>query len=47
MLFACKKQTTPEALTLQVPKTYSEEYYANLRAYKKSDHQICYGWYSD
>src|SRR5262249_37425943 len=28
-------------------KTYSDEYYENLRTYKKSDHQICYGWYSD
>lgn len=44
---ACKKQNLPDPLALQPPKPYSEEYYANLRAYKKTDHQICYGWYSD
>jgi hypothetical protein len=43
----CKKQTTPQPLTLQVPVTYSDEYYANLRAYKKSNHPICYGWFSE
>jgi hypothetical protein len=43
----CKKQNNPEALSLQQPKSYSDEYYANLRAYKKTDHQLCYGWYSD
>lgn len=26
--------------------TKTEEYYANLRAYKKSDHSISFGWYS-
>ena len=25
----------------------SEEYYENLRAYKKSDHSIAFGWYSE
>lgn len=39
----CKK----EALELQKPYKYSDEYYANLRAYKKSKHQLCFGWYSD
>ncbi|MFT3935296.1 MAG: glycoside hydrolase family 18 [Chitinophagaceae bacterium] len=47
LYMGCSKQNTPEALQLQVPKTYSDEYYANLRAYKKTDHQICYGWYSE
>lgn len=47
VLVQCKKQNLPEALSIQEPKQYSEEYYANLRAYKASDHQICYGWYSD
>jgi hypothetical protein len=46
-LMNCKKQTTPQALSLQVPNTYSDAYYANLRAYKKSNHQICYGWFSE
>jgi Putative glycoside hydrolase Family 18, chitinase_18 len=44
IFIACKK-TDP--LQLQNTKTYSDEYYANLRAYKKTDHPICYGWYSD
>jgi hypothetical protein len=42
----CKKQTTPEALEIQKPYTYSDQYYANLRAYKKSDHQVFYGWFA-
>ncbi len=39
----CKKET----IDLQKPYEYSDEYYANLRAYKKSKHQICFGWYAD
>ncbi|MET0465005.1 MAG: glycoside hydrolase family 18 [Chitinophagaceae bacterium] len=41
--FACKK----ENIEIQKPFQYTDEYYANLRAYKKSNHQICFGWYSD
>lgn len=41
---ACKK-TKP--LSLQETREYTDEYYANLRAYKKSDHQLCFGWYAD
>ncbi|MCG2615325.1 glycoside hydrolase family 18 [Terrimonas sp. NA20] len=40
---ACKK----ENIEIQKPFEYSDEYYANLRAYKKSDHQICFGWFAD
>ena len=43
MLTGCVKE---EALTLQKPYTYDEQYYANLRAYKKTDHTICFGWYA-
>ena len=39
----CKK----ENMELQKPNQYSEEYYENLRAYKKSPHQLCFGWYAD
>jgi len=39
----CKK----ESLDLQKPYKYSEEYFENLRAYKKSKHQLCFGWYAD
>jgi hypothetical protein len=42
----CKKQNTPEALSIQNPRGYSDEYYANLRAYKKTDHQVFYGWFA-
>lgn len=44
MFTSCKKD---DPLPLQNVKQYSEEYYANLRAYKKSDHQLCFGWYAD
>jgi hypothetical protein len=43
---ACKKQNTAEALSLQNPRSFSEEYFANLRTYKKTDHQIFYGWFA-
>jgi hypothetical protein len=43
----CSCDTYPEAEQLLKPKTYDDQYYANLRAFKKSDHQISYGWYSD
>lgn len=39
--------TDVEALQLQKPKEYSEEYYKNLRAYKESDHAISFGWFAD
>jgi hypothetical protein len=40
-------ETDPLAEVMQKPYTYNDQYYANLRAYKKSDHQICYGWFPD
>lgn len=47
VLQACNDWTIPENKTIQnlggTPK--SEEYYENLRAYKKTDHQIAFGWY--
>lgn len=39
--------TDAEPLNLQPAYQYSEEYYANLRAYKESDHSICYLWFAD
>ena len=46
-LQACDDWTIPENEVIQnlegTPK--SEEYYENLRAYKKSDHQIAFGWF--
>lgn len=47
VLQACDDWTIPENNVIQdlqgTPK--SEEYYENLRAYKKSDHQIAFGWF--
>lgn len=40
----CKKDE--KALEVQKPYTYDEQYYANLRAYKKTDHNICFGWFA-
>lgn len=39
--------TDTEANTVQGLKTYDEQYYKNLRAYKKSDHEICYVYYQN
>lgn len=39
--------TEIENLEIQKPYTYSDQYYANLRAYKASDHQISFMWFSD
>src|ERR1044072_3539365 len=43
---ACSKQNTPEPISIQNPNKYSDEYFANLRAYKKTDHQIFFGWFA-
>lgn len=47
ILASCDDATTPEPLTLKEtqPQVGTEEYYANLRAYKKSDHPIAFGWW--
>ena len=34
--------TDVEALEIQKLKTYDEQYFENLRAFKKSDHEISY-----
>lgn len=39
--------TKPEALDLQPAYEYTDAYYEALRAYKKSDHSICYLWFAD
>lgn len=44
---ACDKQTTPEALDVQVPPTKSEDYFEALRQYKNSKHQLCFGWFGN
>lgn len=42
---ACTKQTTPENHIVQPMLQRSEDYFTNLRAYKKSDHAIFFGWF--
>jgi hypothetical protein len=44
-MVACQKQNEVEPLNYQHPNDKTEGYYANLRAYKKSDHPIMFGWY--
>lgn len=39
-------ESDPEALEIQKLKTYDNQYYENLRAYKKSDHCLSFGWYA-
>ena len=51
VLFACVSvytscDTDMEALELQKLKTYDEQYFANIREYKKSDHCLSFGWYA-
>lgn len=45
-VYGCEKQNMPVALELQNPRTYDEQYFKNLRAYKASDHQVFYGWFA-
>jgi hypothetical protein len=40
---SCLKEKT---LQVQKPFTYDEQYYANLRAYKKTNHTLSFGWYA-
>lgn len=39
--------TDVENLQIQKPYTYSDNYYENLREYKKSDHAISFMWFAD
>src|SRR4051812_1074058 len=40
----CKKDV--KTLEVQTPYTYDEQYYANLKAYKQTQHTVCFGWYA-
>ena len=42
VMVAC--DTEIENISLQVPVVKDAQYYENLRAYKKSDHQLAFGW---
>lgn len=43
LVVGCTKE---EALVIQKPYTYDDQYFENLRAYKKTDHTLCFGWYA-
>lgn len=45
VLVSCKKFTDIENIELQLPKVGTEAYYENLKAYKKSDHAVAFGWF--
>lgn len=43
-LFSCDDEV--EKIDIQTLKTYDEQYYENLRTYKRSDHEISYAYYA-
>lgn len=47
VIYGCNKQNmpVPEAGPMRPALDRSEQYFANLRAYKKSKHQIYFGWF--
>lgn len=50
LFFACEKQTTPEPVRVQYPDKQSpvlrdNAYFERLRAYKKTDHSLAFGWF--
>ena len=45
VMAACEKQTTPKPLDIQKVEHKSDAYYAKLRAFKNSDHQVSFGWF--
>lgn len=45
MLIGCEEQTSVEPQQLEFPAFGSDEYYENLREYKKTDHQLAFGWF--
>lgn len=46
-LTSCKDWTTPESKFKDPVNINGKEYYEALRAYKASDHAVCFGWYSE
>lgn len=44
LFYACDSEIENE--NEQKPFTVDEQYYENLRNYKKTDHSICFGWYA-
>ena len=46
-LISCSEWVEPEAMDLDYVKGTNDSDYAALRAYKMSDHQITFGWFSE
>lgn len=44
LLASCVKEIDPDPITIQKPIDLGDAYYARLREYKKSKHQIAFGW---
>lgn len=44
-IFSCSKENMPENIPMKQVLQRSPDYYANLRAYKKSNHQVFFGWF--
>lgn len=42
---ACEDQNEPTPIEIQKPFEKSDLYYENLRAYKRSPHQLAFGWF--
>lgn len=45
LVTACTKQNEPTPLEVDVQLQRSDDYFTNLRAYKKSPHQVYFGWF--
>lgn len=45
LFFSCEKQNIVERIDVKPMLERSEAYFENLRAYKKSNHQIFFGWW--
>ena len=45
LFISCEKQNIVESIEVKPMLVRSNEYFANLRAYKKSKHQVFFGWF--
>lgn len=44
-MFSCMDEVDPENKIVDALPNKGEKYYENLREYKKSDHQVAFGWF--
>lgn len=45
IFISCTNENTPESEVVDFPPKGSDKYYANLRAYKNTPHQVAFGWF--